>query len=255
MPSAKEIQAEVGKALAECLNLSHASVGTELQAHAINRLADLDERVTAFWNDARTRKKECAANLAFGLLRFIGGSASFLRMWVKIKQDEMSHAWDCLVDAQDEIECGLRIIDSKELREIVQILHVLEQLLFPPQQFVSSSIVYEYASCTICGGVYGECGHIAGKLYMGVMCAKKVENVSHLDHLAYVKEPADKACRVTEIQQGDRMVCTLTRRVLGEVEVSGTGLKMTATGLRPSPTGGVARMELVPKKENQAANG
>jgi hypothetical protein len=240
------MQKAVEKTLNECLPLAYGSVGSELQADGINRLAALHEQVGKLWGRSRTRRRDDDAALAFACLRFIGGTASLLRMWLWIKQDDMAAAWDSLVDAQDEIECGLRFLDWPEMHNAYGVLLMLEKGLFPRQQFVSPSLVFEYALCTICGGVYGDCGHVVGRLYAGQMCSMSPKNFTTFDHVAFVEHPYDKGCRVTEMQSGDRMVCALTRRDAGEAKEREDGhTQWTTTVLRPSRDSSVARMKYV----------
>ncbi|MDD3381663.1 MAG: hypothetical protein PHD68_10735, partial [Rugosibacter sp.] len=49
--------------------------------------------------------------------------------------------------------------------------------------------------CSICGGDYDDCDHLIGRPYMGRFCYIIARDIS-LDHVAIVKEPADKRCRV-----------------------------------------------------------
>ncbi len=74
-------------------------------------------------------------------------------------------------------------------------LHACEKLLFPPQMFVSSALQYAWAECSICKGVYGECDHLSGSLYMGKVCTTIVHEITGVDHIAIVAEPDDKRLR------------------------------------------------------------
>jgi hypothetical protein len=116
-------------------------------------------------------------------------------------------------------------------------------VLFPPQVFTSSGLTFEYATCTICEGIYGECGHVAGKLYMGHLCGKRLVNIE-MDHSAIVDRPADKGCRVTAVQVGTQMRCKLTRRALEEIDPTEgpeKHLKASSILLRQSSMLGVRR--------------
>jgi hypothetical protein len=72
----------------------------------------------------------------------------------------------------------------------------------------------DYAECTICNEAYGECDHVAGRLYMGQMCSKLVHEITGADHVALVDHPRDKGCRITKVKRDGHMYCTLTRRQL-----------------------------------------
>jgi len=74
-----------------------------------------------------------------------------------------------------------------------------EKLLFPLQQFVSVSHYFGCAECTICDKVYGECEHVAGRLYMGQLCVKRFRDISGANHIAFVDHPRDKGFRLLEL--------------------------------------------------------
>ena len=61
-----------------------------------------------------------------------------------------------------------------------------------------------------------ECGHVAGRLYMGQLCVKRVCEIGAADHVAFVDQPRDKGCRLTKVKRDGHMHCTLTHRRLEE---------------------------------------
>jgi hypothetical protein len=212
------MQVEIDSALKEALGLAYCSCGTELQVQAVNRLADLYVRAGESRLAATTRTDEELANYAAIAQQFIHGIQNFLRVWIHLKQDEAEDAWDALVDAQEQIESGLRFNENQGFREIAKQLLAIEQLAFPPQVFTSPGFIYRTATCTICGAIYGECEHLAGRLYMGNFCAAHVKDDVELDHQAIVDIPEDKGCRITRFQRGTQMVDKLTLRIVGDVE-------------------------------------
>jgi hypothetical protein len=233
--SALEMQVEIDPALNDALRLAYISCGIELQVEAANALADLYVRANEFRHAAITRADEEVANSAVVAQQLIHGIQNFLLVWIHLKQDEANEAWNALIDAQQQIECGLRFHEDQGFREVAKRLDALEQLVFPPQVFTSPSFVYRSATCTICGVTYGDCDHLAGQLYMGRFCAAHVKDVVELDHQAIVDVPADKACRITRFQRGTLMVDKLTLRVVGEIENPNDGyLKSEAILMRAS---------------------
>jgi hypothetical protein len=211
-----EMEQETNALLKEVLVLRYFSVGRELQEEAVLKLGELTERIDAFRKQAQERKDEPAANLAFVFLQYVAGTIHFLSMWLHLKKDRIEDAWVSLTDSQENINCGLRLLDKESFRQVAGLLHVLEQVLFPPQVFLSCAYQYGWAKCSICGQVYGECDHLAGKLYMGEMCTKEVQEVGHVEHVAIVQYPDDKALRVPALLDGDKKLCSLTLRIVGE---------------------------------------
>lgn len=244
---ATEMGQEVQAALTDALNLGYLSCGVELQVASINTIADLYVDADVFRKAAIDSKDEELANRTFVLQRFMCGTQNLLRMWVHLKQDQAEQGWDALIGAQTEIECGLRFQELEVFRQVAKRLLLLESVLFPPQVFTSPSMVYQSSSCTICEGEYGECDHVAGRLYMGQMCAARRRGNLGIDHQAIVKDPKDKACRVIRFQRDNYMVNKLTLRVEGEANnPNEEHMKMESVCLRVGASGGIYRMKLAP---------
>lgn len=84
-------------------------------------------------------------------------------------------------------------------------LEAIEELVFPPQVFISSGMIVGKQECSICGAEYGDCNHLVGKPYMGRFCYIIAKDLS-LDHVSIVEHPADKRCRVQhfDVEGGTR---------------------------------------------------
>ncbi len=102
---------------------------------------------------------------------------------------------DCLrgTYAVDAVRCVHDV--GASLEPYAERLVQLEQLLFPPQVFMSTGMVVERAQCSVCGSEYGECGHVKGRAYMGVMCHEIVCDAK-LREVSVVRDPGSKHCRV-----------------------------------------------------------
>jgi hypothetical protein len=66
-------------------------------------------------------------------------------------------------------------------------------------------MIVRHQECSICGSEYGDCDHLAGKPYWGKFCyiiAKDFEP----HHIAVVRNPADKRCRIMgfSVDNGER---------------------------------------------------
>jgi hypothetical protein len=212
--SAKEMQQVANETLAKALRLCHASCCSELQVEERDKLLELLKKIARHRDQAIGTRNEEEANAAFLHCSIVSSVINYLQLWLLIKDDRMEEAWDQLVDAQDALRCALRFVKSDTLQHVLMELLALERLLFPPQQFVSGSDYWDYADCTICEGVYGECDHVAGRLYMGSMCAKRPHEIVGVNHVALVDNPRDKGCRWTKIKRDGFMYCTLTLRQL-----------------------------------------
>jgi hypothetical protein len=203
----KAADAVLSKALAS----GFMSVGIEYQEEKMKEVAAFQERLESQRAESISRKDEELANLAWILDCFATGVHEFLSMWTLLKRDQMESAWDALVTAQECLQSGLRFIDADGLSRLNKHLHAVEILLFPPCSFLSSSIVYGSAECSICHQEAGECDHVSGKLYMGEMCHRIVRKILSVDHVAVVDHPQDKRCRLPPLVNGEDR-CSLTHR-------------------------------------------
>lgn len=236
------------EAVNHALGLVFFSCGIELQVAAVNRLADCEDLVSAELEKAQAAGDEDRANQQFRSFVILNGLALYLRMWTMLKHDKLEDAWDSLVDAQSAIKSASRWTDHPEsLHSIYNDMIDAEHILFPYQQFVSPGITFEYALCSVCGEIHGECEHITGMLYCGTACCQIIQNVGHLDHLALVDEPEDKGCRATTLTKDDGSIkCMLTRRIIGQSTdpiTKGT-FGMSFVGLRPSKRRHISRFDL-----------
>jgi hypothetical protein len=214
--SVAEMRKEVSEGFKEGSRYCYASCGHELQTKQQHRIHDLMQRVEKYRQEAIAVQDEEAANAAFVALCIVEGLLNHLQLWLMLKSERMEEAWDQLVEAQDSVQIALRFVQSEWLRHWYMELLALEKLLFPPQRFVSSSYTFGHAECTICGKVYGECDHIAGRLYVGQICGKRICEPGHIRHVAIVEQPSDKGCRWTSVKRDGYMYCTLTHRQLKE---------------------------------------
>lgn len=207
---------EVNESFKEGYRYCYASRGHELQTEQQHRAHALMQRLEKYRQEAIAAQEEEAANAGFVALCIVEGLLNHLQLWLLVKADRMEEAWDQLVEAQHSVQTALRFVQSELIQHWYMELLALEKLLFPPQQFVSSSHTFGYAECSICGKEYGECQHVAGRLYMGRMCGKRVREIGAVDHVALVDHPRDKGCRWTRVKRDGYMYCTLTNRRLEE---------------------------------------
>lgn len=154
-------------------------------------------------NIAISNEDEDLANLFLGFECAIGAIRSELMMYILLKRDEANAAWDCLVAAQmgclDAVrahrgfsDCAKRLADLQDL----------ETFLFPPQAFMSAGFLSSRLDCSICGQLTSQCNHLRGRPYMGQFC-EFIHRHPRGDHIALVKVPADKRCRVVSFKSKD----------------------------------------------------
>ncbi|WP_348995670.1 hypothetical protein ABFG95_06930 [Achromobacter sp. HNDS-1] len=179
---------------------------SRLQFEHCLSLDSLLHQATHLKHQAIDRCNDHDANAFLGLECAIGAVRAELIMWILLKRDMPNEAWNRLIAAQ------MACLDASRAHVIFghciqgfERLVELERSLFPPQVFVSAGFISDKLDCSICGARYSTCKHLRGKPYMGQFC-EVVHSDIRADHVAVVKTPADKRCRVVsfKVKEGHR---------------------------------------------------
>jgi hypothetical protein len=190
--------------LQDCRRFAYMARAIEFQRDAVDRLAAFAEALLERKRDAQTRQAEDEANLLLGILTMLNAVRSELLMFIALKEDRTSEAWDHLVVAQNDVGAAVRAAPQLASAErYVDVLLVHEQNLFPRQVFLSPSMLIGRSQCTICGSPYGECVHVAGRAYMGEFCVRYITEVDRIEEISVVGDPADKRRRVESVKADD----------------------------------------------------
>lgn len=173
---------------------------SHLQLEQCRRLDSLQINATRFKDASIHRADEDCANLFLAYECAIGAVRSELLMWILLKRDMPNEAWDQLVAAQMGcLDASRAHWGFDNCQQRLEDLNKYEELLFPPQSFMSAGFISDRLECSICGTPYAKCPHLRGKPYMGRFCEINYLNLRG-DHAALVDSPADKRCRVTSVQ-------------------------------------------------------
>jgi hypothetical protein len=216
--TADDISNEVLDAVQEGLRHAHLSCGVELQRRNVALLSNLRDRLKRLREDSIAQSNEPYANAAFRAQMVTQATMDFLEMWVLLKEDKPREAWDKLIDAQVRFVIAQKIQFDPDASNLLKHLLAVERVVFPPQTFSSCGYTYNEAFCTICGCKYGECEHVAGHIYMGMICQKEIRKANLLEVSILEDLPKDKRCRVEEYADTGKVFCTLTRREVPQQE-------------------------------------
>lgn len=176
---------------------------SKLQLEQCFALDLLSYNATRIKHEAVRRGNENDANLFLGFECAIGAVRSELMMWILLKRDMPNEAWDRLVAAQMGCLDATRAhIGFAHCEQRLNDLEQLEGQIFPPQTFMSAGFVSNRLDCSVCGERYSKCEHLRGKPYMGQFC-EVIHRNPRGDHVALVKTPADKRCRVVSFKTKD----------------------------------------------------
>ena len=177
------------------LSIARAS---ELQQAALEALEQLIPKIAEEKARAVKDKNEDYANMLLGCECVAAVLIAELKMWILLKQEKPDAAWDHLVSAQQASLSAVRAHDGfSHLAFHRQRLEVIEQIVFPPQVFLSVGLITKRQECSVCGCEYEDCEHLAGKPYMGQFCSIVVHE-TELQEASIVEYPADKRCRVMD---------------------------------------------------------
>jgi len=231
----------------ECEIFCSIARDSGLQRDAIAQLGKLIEELRGLKAKAVEAGDEDLANILLGCESVANCISAEIAMWLLLKEEKPDEAWDQLVTAQMAAADAARAHKGFEhLEAQAQRLHEVEQLVFPPQVFVSTGLIVRHQECSVCGKEYGECDHLAGKPYMGQFCSFIAKDIEP-DHVALVKNPADKRCRIMQfrVDGGERNRMTWkvqpTQEETPSRSASNEPLKATARLLRSGQTQGMRR--------------
>jgi hypothetical protein len=179
---------------------------SDLQKEALVSLSDLRRQVLAVKDKAIKNQDEQFSNILLGYECVIQSLMSELQMWLDLKLGEPDKAWDNLILAQNSNIAAMRSDEGfGHLVPRSKKLELIENLIFPPQTFLSTGLIAGSQECSICNKEYENCDHIKGKPYMGDLCRLIIKDIIELNHVAIVENPADKGCRIIKDGARNRM--------------------------------------------------
>ena len=217
-------EAEILQFINECSDVfeSHGRFfflarGAEFQQSSADKLEAFQKEIEEVLLDSQKQKFIDASNRLKALALHTSSLVAELRMYIHIKNDAMSEAWDELIAAQSATLWAIRAHDGvgKSLEPRAKRLDVLERLLFPKQIFFSTGFTVKSSECSICRKEYRDCDHIKGRIYNGEFCTRLI-NDADLNEVSVVEEPADKRCRALSFGEGNEMRDVITYRVLAK---------------------------------------
>jgi hypothetical protein len=193
---------EINEFLQSVLPFTVACRSTTLQNDAIQSLKKRLHLVSDQRTLAASDGDEQTANFLLSVCCALDSVLMCIDCILKIKIDKPHDAWNSLVSAQQALKACLRAHPCGEsMSEFGVHLHSLETVLFPPQVYTSVGVSYTESFCSICDVRYGECGHIAGRPYLGQFCSQIVKK-SVLHEVSIVEVPENKRCIVTSYSNG-----------------------------------------------------
>jgi hypothetical protein len=201
MSEASEHIAKFNAVIGDCELLACMARDSELQRGACSRLRTLLATLVDLKRSAVVDAgDENEANLLLGFECVAVSLHSELQMWLLLKEERPDEAWDALIEAQNAATSAARVhrgfshVGHRRTR-----LETIEKLVFPRQVFLSAGWIVGRQECSICGGEYGTCAHLDGKPYMGTLCSIVAKDCRG-NHVAIVKHPADKKCRIVSFK-------------------------------------------------------
>ena len=181
----------------ECQALLFITRDTASQREACVKLSDAIGNLRNVKHQVVSEAAEDFANLLLGFEFVAGCLQAELEMWMLLKEGNPDKAWDKLIVAQSSAANAVKAHGNLEdLEGHNERLHTIEELIFPPQVFISMGGVVHNPACSICGSNYEDCDHLIGKPYWGELCCAILKDFQP-DHVSFVDHPANKHCRVT----------------------------------------------------------
>jgi len=179
----------------------------------LSLLIDLKDKIIETKNEFISQQ-ETEANKWLSIENICLSIIEGLNLFVKLKENDPDTAWNHLIAAQNHSHWSnneFQLLGTIQ-RDCVSHFNNIELVLFPPQTFMSASMITEKSECSICHKDFSSCDHIRGEAYMGQACAEIATKISQFNHAAIVDHPDDKRCRVT--YYGDKNPPTINKMTL-----------------------------------------
>lgn len=187
---------EFNKIVDDCATFGYITRDSGLQKEACTKLRDLVAKVEAEKESAKASGDEKYANVLLGCGCVADALISEINMWLLLKEGRPDQAWEALVAAQSDLSSAMKADEGfGGLDDHIRRLDAIEHLVFPPQVFLSAGMIVKSQICSICGKEYEDCDHVKGRPYMGRFCTVRLIGAA-ANHVAVVKEPANKRCRI-----------------------------------------------------------
>lgn len=159
--------------------------------------SNIEEEVNRFKIQAVRESNESLANEIWCYQQIYKIQRMYIDVFYKLKSNKFFEAWTSL----ERIDIELSFLrgnydysdDKFHLKFIEKIIKEYEKL-FPYEFFMSRELIIKKVRCSICGKtntIRNHCEHKVGKLYMGEMCSRIIEE-SEFISLAIVRNPFDK---------------------------------------------------------------
>lgn len=212
----EQYQSKMSKKVAQCRRFCYAARAKEYQKEAIEQLSSLLHEAGNLKAEMIVDGYEDAANKLLSMEEILKAVINELKMWIDLKNDDPNSAWTFLIHAQTATRSAIQAHSiAGHLSQYAEYLYALEKILFPPQLFTSAGMIIKKSTCSVCGTEYGDCDHIAGKAYMGELCARIIEE-GNLREVSVVPEPANKHCRMLSFSDSNGTRDIMTWRLLSE---------------------------------------
>lgn len=184
---------------------SFALCDSNVRASAVHQLAEFIIELDTERCNFQAAQNNDMANTFLSLRCYADSMLHLLKMWEAVRDDDATRAWEHLVSAQSDARAAMRAheICAVHMKTYPAHLETIEHLLFPPQQFISSSIIVTESECSLCNAAMHLCEHIPGLPYNGDFCVERVTQFGPGDHVAVVDHPDDKTCRMLAFPRPD----------------------------------------------------
>jgi len=187
--------------------------GEEFQKKAVSQLQEMRDALRNILAKEQSGKKTCAdtCNRIYGQIQVYRAILGEIRMVLSLKEGDMDQAWDYLIDSQMAVTsaiCAHPTYARGEMDDYGKRLHMIEEVVFPRQLFLSTGYIVKSSKCSVCDSDYGECNHIKGRVYNGRPCCRIVADCD-ISEISIVETPANKRCRAMHFGDGGKTMRNL----------------------------------------------
>lgn len=176
----------------------------EIETYLKRKTDTLDQKIfddlETYLKKYQKEEKEEEANYCWCLKQIYTVKKGYLTAYHELKNHDFENAWYNLERVDIELSFLEKNFDiGNEINDPYALVYIKNtvpkfQKLFPYKVFTSREALIKKEVCSICGKevkLRGGCTHKIGKLYMGKMCSRSVEDMEFIG-VAVVTDPFDK---------------------------------------------------------------
>lgn len=209
--------------LEETQALSYFTRAIVLQEQAVESIRKVLLEASQLKVEAIKLDDQNIANAVLAFESMLKARCHELQMWIALKENKPFDSWCHLVNSQTYAslaQVAHEVSETLGTEASMNRLRLIENIVFPPQTYLSIGMTVIESECSICESEFGTCDHLKGMPYMGEFCFRVIKKAQPIE-VSFVDEPANKCCIVRSIKSGSDWIDVMTLLKVEDSQLDG----------------------------------